>query len=245
MQLISKVDIGRVRKSNQDAADAFMISDNAGFAIVCDGMGGAKAGDIASQKAVEIIREYVKNSYFPSADAEKVAQILKNAVCSANMELFRLSEKNEELNGMGTTVVAAVVLGDRAVICHVGDSRAYIINDDIVQITTDHSVVQSLIESGKLSLNEAKNFPDKNVITRALGVEENVIPDINIVPFKSDEYLLLCTDGLTNFAKKQDILNIVKNNPPKLAVDKLIECANNGGGGDNISVVIVSRKEGN
>ena len=242
MQLFSRVDIGKVRKSNQDAANAFMLSENVAFAIVCDGMGGAKGGDIASQKAVEVISRYVENSFYPKIDTEKSIQLLQNAVSSANMELFDLSLKNEQLKGMGTTVVAALIFDGRAVICHVGDSRAYVISDTITQITTDHSVVQSLIESGKISLSEAKDFPDKNVITRALGVEENVVSDYNVVPLKDNEYLLLCTDGLTNFASSDEILKIFMNSTDDSIPDKLIDCAYKGGGGDNISVVIVSNE---
>ena len=244
MLLYSKVDIGKVRKSNQDAADAFMIDSNTAFAIVCDGMGGANAGDIASKKAIETISEYVKSSYSPNMDTEKAMRILKNAVFSANMEVFKLSHTVAELNGMGTTVVAAIVSNNRAVICHIGDSRAYLVNDAITQITTDHSVVQSLIESGKLSLSEAKDFPEKNVITRALGVEENVFSDYNVVPLKPDDYLLLCSDGLTNYVENDLILDIFKNNSADTVADKLISAAMSNGGGDNISVVIVSQERG-
>ena len=244
MQAVKKVDIGKVRDINQDAAEAFMLSDNTAFAIVCDGMGGTNGGEIASNRAVEIVTEYVKNSYSPKLDNEKMAQLLKNAILSANIELFKMSQSNQNLSGMGTTVVAALVKDDYAIISHVGDSRAYIINDDIIQITTDHSVVQSLIESGKLSLKEAKEFPDKNVITRALGVQETVISDYSIVPLKPGDYILLCSDGLTNFAETSAILDIFKKNELSDIPDLLIEFANSGGGGDNISVAIVSKERG-
>ena len=243
MQLFTKIDVGKVRATNQDAADAFMLADNVGFAVVCDGMGGANGGDVASKSAIKIISDYVKNSYYTGIDNEKTAQLLKNAVSSANFEIYRLSKSDNALCGMGTTVVAAIVKQDYAVICHVGDSRAYLINDSIIQLTTDHSVVQSLIESGKLSLSEAKDFPDKNVITRALGVEENVFSDYCIVPLKRGDSILLCTDGLTNYVESTEILNSFGNNSISDTADLLIEKANSGGGGDNISVVIVSQKE--
>lgn len=243
MQIFTKTDVGKVRVTNQDAADAFMLDSNVAFAIVCDGMGGAKAGDVASSNAVRIISEYVKNSYSVNMDNEKTAQLLKNAVLSANFEIYSLSKNSGELAGMGTTVVAAIITESHAVICHVGDSRAYLVNENIVQLTTDHSVVQKLIESGKLSLSEAKTFPDKNVITRALGVEENVFPDYCVVPLKQGDSLLLCTDGLTNYVETAVIFNIFNNNSIDKTADLLIDEANSGGGGDNISVVIVSRKE--
>ena len=177
MQIFSKVDIRKVRSTNQDAVNAFMLSDNVAFAVCCDGMGGASGGDIASSNAVRIISYYVKNSYSPKMTEDHIALLLKSAIQSANYEIFTLSQAEPALSGMGTTVVCAVVSGEYAVISHVGDSRAYLVNENIVQLTSDHSVVQSLIESGKLSLSDAKTFPEKNIITRALGVEENVFPD--------------------------------------------------------------------
>lgn len=244
MHIIKKVDIGKVRETNQDAAEVFMLADNAAFAIVCDGMGGANGGEVASGTAVSIISEYVKSSYSYSLDNEQLAQLLKNAISSANFELFRMSVDNPNLSGMGTTVVAAIVAGDYAIISHVGDSRAYLVGDDIIQITTDHSIVQSLIESGKLSLTEAKTFPDKNIITRALGVQENVIADSSIIPIKPGDSVLLCSDGLTNFAETSGIFDIFKNNVLSDIPDLLIDTANSGGGGDNISVAIVARERG-
>ena len=161
-----------------------------------------------------------------------------------NIDNYKMSVANSTLSGMGTTVVAAIVKDDYAIISHVGDSRAYLINDDIIQITTDHSVVQSLIQSGKLTLNEAKTFPDKNIITRALGVGESVISDYSVVPLYPGDSILLCSDGLTNFADNSNILNIFKNNNLIDVPDLLIETANSGGGGDNISVAIVSKERG-
>lgn len=244
MQLYSKVDIGKVRVSNQDAADAFMLDENAAFAIVCDGMGGANGGDIASSTAIKIISDYVKSSYSKGMDNQRAEQLLRNAISSANMQIYSLSQKDSSLSGMGTTVVAAIVTDEYAVICHVGDSRAYLINDNIVQITVDHSVVQELLESGKITADEARAFPEKNVITRALGVEPDVFSDSSVLPMKSGDKLLLCTDGLTNFTDTSDILDIFKTNKTEFAPDMLINAANSGGGGDNISVVIVSQERG-
>ncbi|MBO4694162.1 MAG: Stp1/IreP family PP2C-type Ser/Thr phosphatase [Clostridia bacterium] len=244
MQLFSKVDIGKVRLSNQDAADAFMIAEDVAFAVVCDGMGGANGGDIASSTAVKAISGYVKKSYVCNMSNEKKAQLLKNAVSSANYEINNLSKKDSALSGMGTTVVAAIVTERYAVVCHVGDSRAYLVNDSIVQITKDHSVVQSLIEKGEITVNEAKSLPEKNIITRALGVESDVFSDISVVPVKSDDKLLLCTDGLTNFTEASDILKIFKQNQIENVAGLLVNAANSGGGGDNIAVVIVSQKRG-
>ncbi|MBO7519555.1 MAG: Stp1/IreP family PP2C-type Ser/Thr phosphatase, partial [Clostridia bacterium] len=226
MRLFSKVDIGKVRTSNQDAAEAFMITDNVAFAVCCDGMGGAKGGDIASSNAIQVISDYIKNSYIPGMSNEKVASLLKNAIVSANYTVFDIAKNDAELSGMGTTVVAAIVTENYAVISHVGDSRAYLVNDNIVQLTSDHSVLQSLIESGKLSLAEAKSFPEKNVITRAIGVENEVFPDCSIVPVTENDSILLCTDGLTNFVEISEILNAFSNNDIADVADILIDKAN-------------------
>ena len=244
MHIIKKTDIGKVRATNQDAVEAFMLAENAAFAIVCDGMGGANGGEVASETAVSIISEYVRSSYSYNLDNERLAQLLKNAISSANFELFRMSVDNQNLSGMGTTVVAAIIVDGYAIISHVGDSRAYLIGDDIIQITTDHSMVQSLIESGKLSLTEAKTFPDRNIITRALGIQENVISDSSIIPMKPGDSILLCSDGLTNFAETSSIFDIFQNNALSDIPDLLINTANSSGGGDNISVAIVSKERG-
>lgn len=240
MQIYSKCDIGKMRKSNQDAFFAAEIEHNAVFAIVCDGMGGANAGNVASETAVRIISDYIMRSYRLGMDIDATEKMLKNAIESANIEIYEAALKNPELNGMGTTVVIAIAEDDRAVIAHVGDSRAYLVNKKIKQLTRDHSVVQSLVESGKISPEDAKVHPKKNVITRALGAEENVIPDITHIEFCEKEKLLLCTDGLSSFIDEQTILNIIKTNNTTVA-DELVDKANQNGGGDNITVVILDK----
>ena len=243
MEIFKKVDKGIVRPTNQDAAETIMLSDNVAFGIVCDGMGGANGGDIASNRATEIICEYVRQSYTPGMNNEAIVKLLKNAIDSANYEVFDCSQREPSLHGMGTTVVAAIVTGDYAVICHIGDSRAYLINDTIVQLTTDHSIVQSLLESGKISATEAKTFPDKNVITRALGVEENIVIDHSVVHLSAGDVIMLCTDGLSNYVDSSQIFNTFNTESTDNVADKLIDMANAAGGGDNISVVIISQKE--
>ncbi|MDD6478648.1 MAG: Stp1/IreP family PP2C-type Ser/Thr phosphatase [Oscillospiraceae bacterium] len=240
MQIFSKMDIGMVRSSNQDAYFTGEISDGSVFAVVCDGMGGANAGNIASETAVKVISEYVVKSYRTSMKDEDIEKMLNNAILSANIEIYDLSMKNESLSGMGTTAVVALVRNGVAVIAHVGDSRAYLVSDELTQLTRDHSVVQSLLESGKLTPNEAKVHPKKNVITRALGAEENVIADSDIIEIKSGETLLICTDGLSNFAEPSEILDIFKNNKIEDVAELLVSAANKNGGGDNIAVVTIT-----
>lgn len=240
MQIFAKTDKGKVRSTNQDSFYINTLSDGSALAVVCDGMGGANAGDVASRTAVEIISNYVVNSYSPTMNSDDTVKLITNAVMSANIEIFDMSQKDELLKGMGTTAVIAVVRDDSAVICNVGDSRAYLVNGELKQITRDHSVVQSLVESGDLLPEQAINHPEKNVITRALGVEENVITDSYIVDFNKDSKILLCTDGMSNFVSSETLLKIINNNETDKITALLIDEANFGGGKDNITVAVIS-----
>lgn len=243
MRIYSKTDVGKMRSVNQDAFYTSVLPDGSAFAVVCDGMGGANAGNLASKIAVESITGYVENSYRTDMSCEARSELLKNAVMSANIEIYGFSLKSENLSGMGTTVVTAIAGEDSAVICHVGDSRAYLVGKELEQITKDHSVVQSLIESGRLTPQEAKVHPRKNVITRALGVEENVIPDCDIHELSDGETIMLCTDGLTNFTDCSEIKNIFDNYDISCVADILTDKANENGGGDNITVVLISNNQ--
>lgn len=241
MQIFSKTDRGRVRTDNQDAYFAGKITDDAVFTVVCDGMGGANAGNVASELAVRHISEYVIRSYRDGMDMTDTEKTLKNAIVSANISLYDKAVNNAELAGMGTTAVAAFVKDGTAVIAHVGDSRIYLVNGEIKQLTRDHSVVQSLIESGKITPEDAKVHPRKNVITRALGAEENVAVDSDCLNLSNGDTLLLCSDGLTNFLDDKDILTVFQNNDISAVAERLVEEANKNGGGDNITVVTVTK----
>lgn len=241
MQIFSKTDRGRVRTDNQDAYFAGKITDDAVFAVVCDGMGGANAGNVASELAVRHISEYVIRSYRDGMDMTDTVKTLKNAIVSANISLYDKAVNNAELAGMGTTAVAAFVKDGTAVIAHVGDSRIYLVNGEIKQLTRDHSVVQSLIESGKITPEDAKVHPRKNVITRALGAEEDVAVDSDCLNLSNGDTLLLCSDGLTNFLDDKDILTVFQNNDISAVAERLVEEANKNGGGDNITVVTVTK----
>lgn len=241
MQIFSKTDRGRVRTDNQDAYFAGKITDDSVFAVVCDGMGGANAGNVASELAVRHISEYVIRSYRDGMDMTDTEKTLKNAIVSANISLYDKAVNNAELAGMGTTAVAAFVKDGTAVIAHVGDSRIYLVNGEIKQLTRDHSVVQSLIESGKITPEDAKVHPRKNVITRALGAEEDVAVDSDCINLSDGDTLLLCSDGLTNFLDDKDILTVFQNNDISAVAERLVETANENGGGDNITVVTVTK----
>lgn len=241
MKIFSKTDTGRVRTDNQDAFFAGRIADSAVFAVVCDGMGGANAGNIASEIAVRRISEYIIKSYRKRMDSDNLEKIIRNAISSANIELYDMSVGDAALSGMGTTVVVALVKNDKAVIAHVGDSRVYLVNVNIKQLTRDHSVVQSLIESGKITPEDAKVHPRKNIITRALGAEEKVAVDSSVIDISDGDTLLLCTDGLNNYLDDTDILSVFTENDIADVPDRLVEMANNNGGGDNITVVTLTK----
>ncbi len=229
-----------MRTTNQDSYFAGEIAENAVFAVLCDGMGGANAGNIASETAVKRIYEYVNKSYRKNMSAQDIEKLLKNAVVSANIELYDMSVNNPALSGMGTTAVLALVRNGYAVMAHVGDSRIYLVNDDIKQLTRDHSVVQSLIESGKITPEDAKVHPRKNVITRAVGAEEEITVDTAGLALSPGDTLMLCSDGLTNYLETEDILNIFKSTDIENIPSALVDAANAGGGGDNITVVTVT-----
>lgn len=241
MRIFCETDVGKSREINQDAYVARILEGGAAFAVVCDGMGGANAGNVASAQATKTIYEYVERSFTPSMTNSQIKNLLCSAVMSANLEVYDAASKNEELKGMGTTVVAAIAAGGQCNIVHVGDSRAYVLRgNELSQITTDHSIVQRMIESGELTADEAKTHPRKNVITRALGVDENLNVDYNELEFFEKDVLLICTDGLSNMVSSEDIAKIVSVNECDKAVKQLIMAANDGGGSDNITAVLIS-----
>ena len=240
MNIVGKTDKGVVRSSNQDAFAFGELKNDTAWAIVCDGMGDANGGTVASSNAVKIITEYIQSSFQDSMALNSIKALLQSSVYGANVRLYDMSNKIESLSGMGTTVVAVILSNNIAQIVHVGDSRAYLIDGGkLTQITKDHSIVQSMIDSGKITPEEAINHPNKNVITRALGVKEDVEIEYNEIDFSSSQKLLICTDGLTNYVSNNEIEDIINNNPIDACPELLIELANKNGGGDNITLVII------
>ncbi len=240
MNIKGKTDIGIKRHSNQDEFGIHCFDDGAVLAVVCDGMGGANAGDVASKKAAEVIVSFFERSYRKGLDSSGITALLQSAILSANIEVFNMAQKSVELAGMGTTVVAAFATEEFAVVAHVGDSRAYLVGNSIVQLTRDHSVVQSLIESGKLTAEEARVHPRRNVITRALGIEPEVLVDYDENSLKPGESLLLCSDGLSNFVTVEEMQEIFQKRDAQIIVDSLVERANSNGGADNITAVVIT-----
>lgn len=243
MKLFGKTDIGLVRETNQDAFSFGRFEDGNCWAVVCDGMGGVSGGQVASSICVEKVSEAIKRGYRDNMNLSSAKNLLKTAINAANSAVFKKAQENIELKGMGTTVVAVLVLGKLCVIAHVGDSRAYILNEDIKAITKDHSFVQLLVDTGKITEEEASVHPDRNVITRAVGIEHVVDVEFDVVDINDGDKLLICTDGLNGYVSDADILKVVNVNGDS-STEKLVETANNAGGRDNVTVVIIDAVQG-
>ncbi len=239
MQIYGKSDKGLLRETNQDAFTYEVLSENAFFAVVCDGMGGANAGNVASEYAVRVISDYLLRSYKSGMSSAQIENIMRSAVYSANTAVFQAAGKDESLKGMGTTAVLLLIEGNTGYILHIGDSRAYSYSRSILsQLTVDHSVVQNMIDSGEITPDEAKIHPSKNIITRALGVANEVHGDLDFIDLNADDIILLCSDGLSNFVSVEDISQALDEFDENIA-SKLIDKANAGGGGDNITAVVI------
>ena len=242
MNIVSLTDIGLVRSSNQDNFKTSLISDNVAWAIVCDGMGGTNGGNIASKIAVDVISESIKSNYYENIDSDKIKDILVSAAYEANRAIYDKALNNKNLIGMGTTVVAAIIQGDIIHLVNVGDSRAYLITKtEVTQITKDHSIVQDMVDHGEITSKEAKNHPHKNIITRALGVDEFVDVDYYEVSFEKGNTLLMCTDGFSNYMENDKIFTLAKYTNFKFLAREAVTLAKGAGGNDNITVVAVSR----
>ena len=232
-------DKGIKRATNQDSCFVECLSEKSCFAVVCDGMGGGNAGNVASDIAVKTISQRINLAWRPDMSIASAQNILTTAIAAANICVFDEAQANAELNGMGTTVVAAIILNGRMVIAHAGDSRAYIAGKELRRVTKDHSLVQNMVDTGQLTVTQAQHHPDKTYITRALGVEEHLETDFSQCDFNSGEKLLLCSDGLTNFVPEEEILRIMTQFPTEEIAQQLIDKANENGGGDNITAVVI------
>lgn len=241
MKIVAKTDKGMVRDTNQDAYAVGELPGGVAWAVVCDGMGGAAGGNIASALAVKVISEKINNSYNAQMKDISIKNMLHSALVAANLEVFDMSLERPELRGMGTTVVCAIVKEGQAYIMHAGDSRAYIVSDNgLKQITMDHSMVQDLVNKGKITEEEAAVHPNKNIITRALGVEKTIEIDFRQVDLDRGNTLIICTDGLSNYVSSQEICEEIKDSKYYAFADRLVKKANANGGGDNITVVAIA-----
>lgn len=241
MKIVAKTDIGLTRTSNQDSYAAGELPGSVAWAVVCDGMGGTNGGNLASSTAVKIISERISSSYRQGMSFSSIKNMFMSAIIAANVSVYDMSKENPELSGMGTTVVVAIVANERVYVAHAGDSRAYILTSGkLHQLTKDHSFVQEMVDSGKLTADEAREDPRKNLITRALGVSEELQIDFCEEDISENDVLLICTDGLTNYVEPDEIYELTEDGKFYEFAERLVNRANNNGGGDNITVVTVS-----
>lgn len=240
LKAYGKTDKGMVRAANQDNYALHSLSDSALLAVVCDGMGGERGGNVASRNAVNIISQNISAHYREGCDENGVRNTLLSAVSVANALVHDMALHDEALMGMGTTVVACILRGNTAHIVHAGDSRAYLVAEDAIsRVTRDHSVVQMLIENGELSEAQAATHPKKHYITRALGVESSLDAEYTELELSPGQMLLLCTDGLTNHLSEQQLLEALRGVLPEQAPQRLCDLANQAGGSDNITAVVL------
>lgn len=236
MKIYAMTDVGRKREVNQDYV--YVTDEPVGpfpnLLAVADGMGGHKAGDFASKFTVNLLRKELEDTTIGRPE-----EILKNIVTIANNKLIEVAATDVKLDGMGTTLVAATIVGNTLYFANVGDSRLYLINDKIRQLSKDHSLVEEMVRLGGIKEEEAKNHPDKNIITRAIGVKEEVEADVFEYRLKKGDIILMCTDGLSNMVEDEDMFDIVKGSRDIVeAVQMLVEKANSNGGRDNIGVAM-------
>ncbi len=238
MEIAALTDIGKHRKRNEDNVRAGEC-ENFAYAVVADGMGGHKAGEVASEMAVQIIeKELLENEQ----TEESLINNIKGAYIDANSKIFKHAEENQKVLGMGTTAVLAVIYKGKLYIANVGDSRAYMIKKgEISQISKDHSYVQKLVDSGVITKEQAMNHPKRNYITRAMGTEEGIKADVFVKDYRG-ETVLLCSDGLSGLVTDKEISDIVRESESLAdAAKKLVEAANQKGGTDNITVALLRK----
>jgi len=242
MQYWGLTDPGCTRTQNQDAFHVETLDRNTVLCVVCDGMGGAKSGNIASTLALDVFTQEVKRSWKADMDPDMLDQMLFSAVKLANFTVYDQAQQFEEFTGMGTTLVAALIHNRSATIVNVGDSRAYYVDRvGIRQLTTDHSLVQMMLSRGELSPEQARRYPGKNLITRAIGTEPVVTCDVFHRKLQRGDCLLLCTDGLSNMIDDQEMLfEIAHGADKKHCCERLLDIAKTRGAPDNVTSVLVA-----
>lgn len=233
-------DIGLVRHENQDACETMLIGEYAA-AVVCDGMGGTAGGAVASHLAVQTYREQLEENLRSHMTVQQLKEVSGFAIAAANAAIRRRGQEDASIQHMGTTLVAAIMRGEDLLISNVGDSRAYLLNSSgIRQISRDHSLVESMVEQGNITHEQAKNHPGRNLITRALGPDETVQDDEFSHKWKQGDYLLLCTDGLVNTVSDQELLfEIVHTEDAEHCLERLVGISVSRGAPDNVTAILI------
>ena len=246
MRVYGKSDVGKARDNNQDFYIISPPDTRIKIYVVADGMGGAKGGEIASKLAALSAKSYIETHFDEyRADRNKLKTLISNAIEYANMIVYEESKKDKSLKGMGTTIDICLIYNNQVFIGHVGDSRVYRIRKEAIKkLTTDHSLVQKLIDDGEISKEEAKSHPQKNQILKAVGCDAYVEPDVQINGFIESDILLMCSDGLTNMVSDTTIYDVIRENNiinEEKIVNKLIDLANDNGGMDNTTIVLIAK----
>jgi len=241
MQYWGLSDPGCVRTQNQDAYQIVQLDRNTLLCVLCDGMGGAKSGNIASSLAIDVFVQEVKRVHKAGLSQEATEQMLRSAAKLANFTVFDQAQQFEEFDGMGTTLVAAYIAGKKATIVNVGDSRCYAVSrDGIRQVTEDHSLVQMMIKRKELTPEQARTYPGKNYITRAIGTEQTLECDLFKLKLEKGDALLLCSDGLSNLLDEQEILfEVVHGVNKEYCCQRMLDIAKMRGAPDNVTSVLV------
>jgi len=241
MQCWGVTDPGCVRSQNQDTFRIEYLSQNAALCVICDGMGGAKSGNVASQLATDVFVEEIHRTWREDMAQAEIDQMLHGAVKLANFTVYDQGKQFEEFAGMGTTLVAALVKDKEITVANVGDSRAYGINRNGIQkATIDHSLVELMVQRGELTPEMAKSYPGKNYITRAIGTEAIVECDLYHLDMEEGDFLLMCSDGLSNVVDAQEILfEVMHGQAKENCCQQLLEIAKNRGAPDNVTCILV------
>ena len=241
MRLGAVTDMGKQRRLNEDSYFVYR-NENLLGGMVADGMGGQNAGEVASAMATQIVKEYIINEFDPSIDYIQMGELIRRSLIEANSRIYEYSKTDKSLEGMGTTATLTIIYKNKIISAHVGDSRAYFIDDEgIRQITKDHSYVQELLSRGEITREFAERHPAKNYITRAVGTEDIIKVDVSILDYHG-EVVLLCSDGLSNMLSDNQMFEIVSENENlQNAAEALVRLANKKGGLDNITAVLFSK----
>ncbi len=236
----AKSDIGKVREINQDYYYISESIDEVQVYMLADGMGGYNGGEIASELAIQTAKSYIEDNFKQiEKDKESIIQLIGSSMEYANMIVYERSKENEELKGMGTTLEICLIYNNKAFIGHIGDSRIYRIRKDFIRkLTQDHSYVQKLVKDGTITQEEATHHPQKNMLTKALGCNAFIEPDVMVKGFLKDDVIVMASDGLTNMISQEEIFEIIKNDIQQ-APKEFIKMANDRGGYDNITVVAI------
>lgn len=240
MEAFAKSDVGKARDMNQDYYYISSQNDNLHIYILADGMGGYKGGEVASCLATKTALSYIQSNFEKtSKEKEEILKLIKSSIEYANMVVYEKSNEEKELEGMGTTLEVCLIYNNKIYIGHVGDSRIYRIrNEFIKKLTNDHSYVEKLVKDGTITREEAIHHPKKNMLTKALGCTPFVEADVTVKGLIKDDIILMCSDGLTNMVEENEIYEIIKQDY-RLACNKLVERANENGGYDNVTAIII------